>query len=71
VGHKHFDEIRIGDWVRLTDEREGGAWTVVGRSFGSMTLDLAAADPKDAGRVLRAVRAASVQRVEPVTEQET
>ncbi len=43
--YKHFEAIRIGDHVRLQSDVESEfGWTVIGRSFGSMTFDLASGD---------------------------
>ncbi len=69
--YKHFEAIRIGDQVQLQSavETEFG-WTVIGRSFGSMTFDLASGDIASPDRILRGVRAALVRRIEAAPEQE-
>jgi len=70
--YKRFEEIHIGDHVRLKSDVEAEfGWTVIGRSFGSMTFDLAQGDMNTPERILRGVRAALVQRMEPAPEQNT
>ncbi len=68
---KNFSEIRIGDRVRLrSDVDTEFEWTVIGRSFGSMTFDLASGDANTPDWILHGVRAALVQRSEAAPEQE-
>jgi hypothetical protein len=66
TSHKLFSELRIGDHVRLRDEQESSAgWSVIGRSFGSMTVDLMSDDPRGRGRMLQGVRPDLVELIEP------
>ncbi len=69
IDYKRFEAIRIGDHVRLQSDVETEfGWTVIGRSFGSMTFDLASGDSASPNRILRGVRAALVQRIEVAPE---
>ncbi len=71
IDYTRFEAIRIGDHVRLQSDVETEfGWTVIGRSFGSMTFDLAAGDPNVPEQILRGVRAALVERIEAAPEQE-
>ena len=64
-------DIRIGDRVRLkSDGGRGFEWTVVGRSFGTLTFDLAYGDPDDPGRIMRSVLPALLERIDVAANQE-
>ncbi len=60
-------DIRIGDHVRLkSDGGRGFEWTVIGRSFGSVTFDIAADDANEPGRIMQGVRPELIERIETV-----
>ncbi len=70
--HNLFSEIRMGDHVRLkSDEDRGAEWTVVGRSFGSMTFDISSGEANNPGRILHGVRSELLQRIATVPDQDT
>ena len=67
MDHETFSDLRIGDHVRLkSDGGRGFEWTVIGRSFGSMTYDIAADDANEPGRIMQGVRPALLERIETV-----
>ncbi len=58
-----FHGLRIGDLVRLrSGDGEGFKWTVIGRSFGSVTVDLMTDDTGAADKIRYGVKPASLER---------
>ncbi len=71
MDHETFSDLRIGDHVRLkNDEDRQFEWTVVGRSFGSMSFDIEAGTANTPHRILRGVRPALLERIKTTPEQE-
>ena len=67
-----FSELRIGDHVRLkTGDDRGAEWTVVGRSFVSMTFDISSEDGNFPGRIMHGVRSELLQRIATAPDQDT
>ena len=58
-----FNGLQIGDLVRLrSGDGEGFKWTVIGRSFGSMTVDLMTDDTGAADKIRYRVKPAALER---------
>ena len=58
-----FNGLQIGDLVRLrSGDGEGFNWTVIGRSFGSMTVDLMTDDTGAADKIRNSVKPAALEK---------
>ena len=63
--HAAFADIRVGDFVRLTDDHDDRSeWMVTGRSFGTMTYDLTSGDLVAPDRVLHAVHVKYLEKID-------
>ena len=64
-----FDGLRIGDLVRLrSGDGEGSTWTVIGRSFGSVTVDLVSDDAGAASKFRYGVKPTLLERIDATFE---
>ena len=71
IPHDAFAEIRVGDFVRMTDgHNDGATWMVTGRSFGTMTYDLTSGDTAAPDRVLHGVHVKYLEKIDPAASAE-